>query len=162
MAFCGKCGAQLADNASFCAKCGSSQAGAPGSGGAPAGNPAAAGSGLSENAAGALSYALGWITGLIFFFIDKRPYVRFHAAQSIVLFGGLFVVRYILGMAFGVGFWGGGFGFGGFGFALMLLFLFGLACFVLWIFMMIKGGSGQRFKVPIAGDLAEQLAGKQI
>jgi uncharacterized membrane protein len=164
MAFCGKCGAQLADNATFCSQCGMPhQAGAPTSNIAPSGHSsAAAGSGLSENAAGALSYALGWITGLIFFLIDKRPYVRFHAAQSLVLFGALFVVRIALGMAFGVGMWGGGMGLGGFGAALMLISLFGLACFVLWIFMMVKAGTGSRFKLPIVGDWAEQLAGKQI
>ena len=38
---------------------------------------------------GLLCYVLGWVTGLIFFFIDKRPFVRFQAAQSIVVFGGL-------------------------------------------------------------------------
>ena len=45
--------------------------------------------GLSENVAGLLCYILGWITGLIFLLIDKRPFVRFHAAQSIVVFLGL-------------------------------------------------------------------------
>src|SRR5213079_122675 len=60
-------------------------------------------SGLSENAAAFLSYALGWITGIIFFLLDRRPMVRFHAAQSIVTFGGLHILRILLGMAFGVG-----------------------------------------------------------
>jgi hypothetical protein len=46
-------------------------------------------SGLPENIAALLSYVLGWITGLVFLLIDKRPYVRFHAAQSIVVFLGL-------------------------------------------------------------------------
>jgi uncharacterized membrane protein len=46
-------------------------------------------SGLSENLAALLSYVFGWITGLIFLLLDKRPYVRFHAAQSIVVFLGL-------------------------------------------------------------------------
>ena len=63
--------------------------------------PATASSGLSENAAACLSYALGWITGIIFYLIDRRPYVRFHAAQSIVTFGGLHLIRIVLGMIFG-------------------------------------------------------------
>ena len=44
-------------------------------------------SGLEENVAGLLCYVLGWVTGLIFFLIDKRPFVKFHAAQSIVHVG---------------------------------------------------------------------------
>ena len=44
----------------------------------------------TANASAALlSYVLGWITGLVFLLIDKRPYVRFHAAQSVVVFLGL-------------------------------------------------------------------------
>jgi len=50
-----------------------------------------------------MCYALGWITGIIFFLIDGRPMVRFHAAQSIVTFGGLHILRMVLGMPFGVG-----------------------------------------------------------
>jgi hypothetical protein len=46
------------------------------------------GSGLPENIAALLSYVLGWITVLVFLLIDKRHYVRFHAAQSIVVFLG--------------------------------------------------------------------------
>jgi uncharacterized membrane protein len=69
--------------------------------------PAGSGtSGISENVAGLLCYVLGWVTGLIFYFIDKRPFVRFHAAQSIVVFGGLTVIRIALGVLFltGTGF----------------------------------------------------------
>ena len=57
-------------------------------------------SGLSENVAGLLCYLLGWVTGLIFYFTDKRPFVRFHAAQSIVVFGGLMIIRMVLANVF--------------------------------------------------------------
>ena len=60
-------------------------------------------SALSENLAALLSYVFGWITGLIFLLIDKRPYVRFHAAQSIVVFLGLHILRALLGVIFGIG-----------------------------------------------------------
>ncbi len=65
-------------------------------------------SGLPENVAALLSYVLGWITGLIFLLIDRRAYVRFHAAQSIVVFLGLHILRAVVGIAFGVGWWWGG------------------------------------------------------
>jgi uncharacterized membrane protein len=111
-----------------------------------------------------LSYVLGWITGIIFFLIDKRPYVRFHAAQSIVTFGGLFVIRIVLGMIFGFGFMFGGYGhhgyggWGGFGLGVALLALVGLLSFILWIVCMIKAASGSRFVLPISGPIAQSLA----
>ncbi len=100
MAHCTKCGAVVADNAAFCAACGAPQAVAatidstvPG----PATVHASTQTGMSENVAATLAYALGWLTGLIFFLIDKRPYVRFHATQSIVVFGGLHILTFIVG-----------------------------------------------------------------
>jgi hypothetical protein len=54
----------------------------PAAGGPAAQSPTA---GLQENVAGLLCYILGWVTGIIFLLIDKRPFVRFHAAQSIIL-----------------------------------------------------------------------------
>src|SRR5262249_22674740 len=86
MAFCGSCGAEVG-GAAFCPKCGAAQgavpASAPGAGGAATAAPATAG--MDENVAGLVSYIFGWVTGLIFLLIDKRPFVKFHAAQSIAL-----------------------------------------------------------------------------
>src|SRR4029077_1776249 len=62
-------------------------------------------SGLPENIAALLSYVLGWVTGLGFLLIDKRPYVRFHAAQSIIVFLGLQIFQAVLGPIFGMGWW---------------------------------------------------------
>ena len=87
MPHCTSCGTEVPGEARFCPKCGQAQP-AAGVGSATAPAPATQ-SGLSENAAALLSYVLGWITGIIFFVIDQRPYVRFHAMQSIVTFGGL-------------------------------------------------------------------------
>ncbi len=104
---------------------------------------------MSENVAALLSYVLGWVTGLIFFLIDKRPFVRFHAAQSIVVFGGLTIIRIAVGMLL----MGSGMGFG-------LLVLISLLGVVLWILLMVKAYQGERYRVPIAADLAEQMFGK--
>ena len=157
MAFCSSCGANIADGASFCPHCGKSQ------GAAAAGSPASAGqAGLAENVASGLCYVLGWVTGIIFLLIDKRPNVRFHAAQSIVVFGGLHVLRIVLGMVFGFGMFGGWWGghMMTFGFAGLLFACLGLLTFVLWIVLMIKGFQGEKFRVPVAADFAEQLVGK--
>jgi uncharacterized membrane protein len=171
MAHCTKCGAEVPETGQFCQKCGQPQVAAPpNSGFRPATPPyQPATSGMSENVAAGLSYVLGWITGIIFFLIDSRPYVRFHAAQSIVTFGGLHIIRIVLGLTFGLGWAFGGWGpfgghsmghYAGFGIGLMLIGLIGLVGFVLWIVCMITAFQGKRFMVPIAGDIAANLAGQ--
>ena len=151
MAFCKACGQEIG-SAAFCPKCGASQGAVP----APSGNAPTAG--LSENVAGALCYVLGWVTGIIFLLVDKRPFVKFHAAQSIVVFGGLHILTIVLGMFLGVSIFTGGFHLFGPGF--LLLHLVNLAAFVLWILLMVKAHQGERFKLPIASELAESIAGK--
>ena len=55
--------------------------------------------GIQANVAGLLSYVLGWLTGLIFFLIEKEnKFVRFHAAQSLVVFGALTVLQIAIGI----------------------------------------------------------------
>jgi uncharacterized membrane protein len=158
MVHCTKCGAVVPENARFCQKCGQEQ---PAITTAPAAANPSSQSGLSENVAGLLCYVLGWITGLIFFLIDRRPYVRFHAVQSVVTFGGLHIIRVVLGAAFGVGFvFGGPMHWGAFGLGAALLSLLGLVTFVLWVVCMVKAYQGERFKLPIAGDIAEGQAGR--
>ena len=117
--------------------------------------------GLAENVAGLLCYVLGWLTGLIFLLIDKRPFVRFHAAQSIVTFGGLHIINIAIGAIFGFGFFfGGTAGLAGLGIGWMLYSLISLVCLILWIVCMIKAYQGQKFRVPIAADIADGIAGK--
>lgn len=99
--------------------------------------------GLDKNIACALTYVLGWITGLVFFLAEKKDReVRFNAAQSIITFGALS----ILGMIPVIG--------------VMLspfIFLVGL---VAWVVLLVKAYQGTKFKLPVVGDFAEKLAGK--
>jgi len=159
MPHCTQCGTALAPDARFCPSCGRSQpaAGTPAAPGAPVAAPAQ--SGLSENTAALLSYVLGWITGLIFYLIDSRPYVRFHAAQSLVTFGGLHIIRIVLSAVFGFGWWYYG-GWANLGLGALLLGALGIVTLVLWIVCMVRAHQGVRFKVPIAGDIAEGIAGR--
>jgi len=152
MAFCAKCGSSVADGVDFCPKCGASVAGtAPVAGGSGA---APAASGLSENVAAMLSYVLGWLTGIIFLVIDKRPFVRFHAAQSIVVFGALTILRILFTF-----FFLGGYSFGLFWLWTMLSLLLTLAFFVAWILLMVMAYQGKMFEVPIAAGIAKSIAG---
>ena len=152
MAFCSACGQEIG-TASFCPKCGASQGAAT----APAAAVVAASptAGLQENVAGLLCYLLGWISGIIFLLIDKRPWVKFHAAQSIVVFGGLTILR--IGLSIMTGMTGGFVGFGLWAAASMLLGLVGL---VLWILLMVKAYQHQDFRVPVAAGIADGIAGK--
>jgi uncharacterized membrane protein len=154
MAFCKACGQDIG-TAAFCPKCGASQSVtatpvAP----TPAASPT---EGLQENVAGLLCYILGFITGIIFLLIDKRPFVRFHAAQSTVVFGGLFVIR--IALVFMGSMMGGG--LVGFGVMGMIGLLISLLTLVLWVFLMVKAYQHVLFKVPIAAGIAESIAGSQ-
>ncbi len=158
MAHCTKCGASVADNAGFCAACGAAQSTG---GAAPAVSnyaPGAPQTAMDQNIAGTLCYALGWVTGLIFYFIDKRPYVRFHAAQSIVVFGALHILTIVFGMFFGLSMLAGG--WRGFSSGFAIFHLIQLAAFILWILLMIKAHQGEKFRVPVAADVAESIFGK--
>jgi uncharacterized membrane protein len=107
--------------------------------------------GLEPNIAAALSYLCGWVTGLIFYLMEKdNAFVRFHAMQSLVAFGGLTVLSFALNIVdqipgLGVLWWIG----------TPILSLVGL---VTWVICLLKAYQGERFKLPIAGDIAEKYA----
>jgi uncharacterized membrane protein len=103
--------------------------------------------GLNENIEALLCYLVIWFSGLIFIFVEKEnKFVRFHAIQSLVAFLPLFIAYYILRAIPLIG------GF--------LSFIAGVLEFVLWIFMMYKAYKGEKFKLPFAGDFAEQQVDK--
>lgn len=95
---------------------------------------------------GAAAYLLGFITGIVLLLVEKESkFVRFHAMQSTILFGGIFVVNIILGFIPILGWLAG-------------LFL-SFAAFIMWIVLMWKAFQGEMYKVPKIGDLAlQQLA----
>ena len=52
--------------------------------------------GLDENVGGALTYAFGWITGAVFLLLEPtNKFVRFHAWQSVIVFGGLSIAWFV-------------------------------------------------------------------
>jgi len=115
--------------------------------------PPMASSGMQENMASALCYALGFITGILFLVLD--PYknnrnIRFHAWQSIFFSAGYAILSIVIGMFF--------FTMWSFGMFWMLWMLVRLAFLVLWIVLMVKAYNNQRFKLPLIGDLAEKQA----
>jgi uncharacterized membrane protein len=107
--------------------------------------------GMQPNVEAGLSYVGIWITGLIFFLLEKQNrFVRFHAMQSILFFGGLTVIRIILSI-------------------LSVIPVLGFFAYILWIavliigvvgyiVLLINGFQGKYFKLPIVGDYAERYA----
>jgi uncharacterized membrane protein len=99
---------------------------------------------MAPNVAGLLCYIGAWITGIIFFILEqKNNWIRFHAAQSIVVFGTLFVAGMVLGW---IPFIGPAFSS-----------IIGIIGFVLWVVLMVKAYNGERYKIAWAGDIAERM-----
>ena len=122
--------------------------------------------GLDENIAALLSYVFGWVSGLIFFLIEKDSrLVRFHAMQSllfnvlvavvgIALWIVLFVVFMIASQISGA-----------------LATLLSLVSILVWgvfllgilagfILCLVKAFQGQYFKLPVIGNFAEKFSAK--
>ena len=183
--FCTSCGASVADVARFCNRCGtrflptqptqSNQTAQFQSGSQPpptyqaqppsyqqapteyppmyTAPPTAAG--MPPNVAATLSYIMGFVTGIIFLVIDpynKDRFVRFHAFQSIFLSVAIFAVTVVLNIFRLIMPWWLDF------IPALLSNLISLAGVGVWIFAMIKAYHGERFKIPVIGDIAEQQA----
>src|SRR6266568_6169396 len=109
--------------------------------------------GMQPNVAAGLSYVLGWITGLVFFLMEKQNrFVRFHAMQSILFFGGLSILGIVLRIIIGIDI----------PFlslvALCINGLVGLVAFVGWLVLLINAFQGKYFKLPVIGDYAEKYS----
>lgn len=100
-------------------------------------------SGLDENVAGALAYGLGWITGALFLVLEpSNRFVRFHAWQSVILFGALSIAWFI---AVSIPLFG----------TIVAFIIIPPLSAILWLMLMYKAYHGHRYKVPYAGDMAE-------
>ncbi len=107
--------------------------------------------GLEENVASAACYVLGWVTGIIFYVMEKEnKTVKFHAMQSILTFLPFTILIWILNAIFfsmiSLGMWGV---WG------LIITLIEIVMLILWLVLMYKAYSGEKFKLPIVGDIAE-------
>ena len=107
----------------------------------------ASSTGLDPNLAGLLCYLLGLITGIVFLIIEKESrFVRFHAYQSLAVFGALFVLSLIAGFIPVIG--------------TLISILLAPVGLILWILLMVKAYQGERYKIPVVGDWAEDQSGR--
>ncbi len=90
-----------------------------------------------------LAYLLWWVTGLIFLFVGKdNPDVKWNAAQSVVVLGGIWLISFIVGFVFFP--------------VSILLYLVGV---VYWIIFLIGAINyqGGRIAAPGIGQFTDQL-----
>ena len=155
MATCAKCGAEVAEGATFCGSCGT-----PVTGGAvAAASTATRSSGMAPNIAGMLAY-FTIIPAIIFLLLEpynKDRYVRFHSFQSvffhvawIVAWIAMIILGTILGTIPVIG--------------LIIHLLLDLALFlggfIVWLILVIKAYGNQKFHLPVIGNMAEEQAAK--
>ena len=98
--------------------------------------------GLDANLAAALSYLVGFVTGIIFLLVEKEnKFVRFHAMQSTLLFVGIVAVDILLNLVPILG-------------GLVFVFIVIPLSAVLWLLLMYKAYQGEEFKLPLVGQMA--------
>jgi uncharacterized membrane protein len=98
--------------------------------------------GLEANLAAALSYLVGFVTGIAFLVLEKENrFVRFHAMQSTLVFAGVVVIDILLQIVPLLG-------------ALVVVFVVIPASAVLWLVLMFKAYQGEEFKLPMIGRIA--------
>jgi uncharacterized membrane protein len=98
--------------------------------------------GLDANLAAALSYLVGFVTGIIFLLVEKdNKFVRFHAMQSTLAFIGIVAIDILLQIVPILG-------------ALVVVFVVIPASAVLWLLLMYKAYQGDEFKLPLVGQMA--------
>ena len=113
--------------------------------------------GLPSRTGAALAYSGWWITGAIFWLLEREdPVVRYHAAQSIVVFGITALLVGVLGVlaAASLSFLPSVFGF--FVGAAVLTWVGGV---ILWLTAMWKIVSGDEWRIPVAAPWVERLNG---
>ena len=99
--------------------------------------------GLEENIEGALCYILFFVTGIVFYVLEKdNKFVKFHAMQAILVFLPAWIVVILLGWIPFLG-W-------------IIAGLIALLTVILWLILMLKAYQGEKFKLPIVGDIAEK------
>ncbi|MFD1427033.1 DUF4870 domain-containing protein [Kroppenstedtia sanguinis] len=99
---------------------------------------------LDPKVSAVLGYLLLWVSGLIFLLLEKENrFVRFHAAQSIVVFGSLTLLNLVVGV---IPILGG-----------IIQVLIWPVTLVLWIVLMVKAYQEEWYRLPVASEIAEKL-----
>jgi uncharacterized membrane protein len=132
----------------------------------PPGQTGKSSTGLDENIAALLAYVFGWISGLVFFLIEKdSKLVRFHAMQSIlfcVVIAVVSIALWVLAVVFVliasslpdimgtlIGLFGS-----------LIWLVYSVALLIAWILCLVRAYQGQFFKLPVIGNMAEKIVAR--
>ena len=114
---------------------------------------------MTDNAAGALSYLLGLITGILFLVLapyNQNRTVRFHAFQSIFLNIAWIIAWIILTIISTVLFT---LPVLGAMLSILLHFALWIGGLIVWLYLMFKTYNGEKIVLPVIGPMAEKQAG---
>jgi uncharacterized membrane protein len=164
MAFCPNCGSSV--DGRFCQTCGAAVAAGPVGGGAvpppppaPVPQPQMSAPGMTDNAAGALCYLFGLITGILFLVLapyNQSRSVKFNAFQSIffnIAWIAIWIAFTIVAIALHA------IPVLGAILSLFLNFVLLIGGLIAWFYLMYKTYNGEKVVLPIIGPLAEKQAG---
>ena len=111
--------------------------------------------GLSSRVAAPLAYAAWWVTGAVFWFIERRDaFVRFHAAQCVTAFGLIALLVAACGALAGASLSYLPSAFVPFIWAAGLIWIAGM---LLWVVAIWKAASGEAWRIPLAARLADRF-----
>lgn len=100
--------------------------------------------GLPDNVANFIAYLFAWISGLLMLVIEKdSETVRFHAAQSVTIFGSLTILNLLLPFVPVIG--------------PLLLGVLAPVTVLAWIILLVMSVLGSAPRVPIIENFAEQI-----
>lgn len=111
--------------------------------------------GLAPRTGAVLAYGGWWLTGAILWFLERRdPFVRFHAVQATLVFGAMALLIAATGLlsAASLSFFPQAFSV--FLSSALVLWAIGV---VLWGVAMWKAATGQVWRAPLAGPLADRM-----
>jgi uncharacterized membrane protein len=157
MPYCVQCGKTVGGSDQFCAKCGTRQSGA---------TPRTDAvkdfwTNISHRNAALLCYIpwVGWIAAIAVLASDRfraEKRLRFHAFQGLYLFAAWLMVGYVIApmLVFPVS-------NGGYPFYRTISQLLHLLIVGAWIFMLMKVGQDQDYRLPILGELADRSVSEQ-
>ena len=114
--------------------------------------------GLPPTSAAALSYLAWWLSGLLFYLVERENrFVKFHAAQALVGLGTIWVIGLSLWIiAFAALF------VSALAFKILLYLAYGVWVIgmVAWAVCLIRAWQGDEYELPWAGKIARRMAAR--
>jgi len=104
-----------------------------------------------------LCYSIGWLTGLLFLlFVRENRFVRFHALQSLIFFGGVNLVDIALARIVGLH------AHYLSGYTVLFFMFLNFVAFIGWVVAIIQASRGQYYRLPFVGNLVAGYINRNV